>query len=1694
MPEQQQQPESFLDWKRQRSVAEGAEAPVRDAEARSFLDWKKQRFQPEQQEEERGMLSKAVERGFRGTAASFAEFADFVGIESAGDFADRQQRAIAKLPAEVSFADIEHEQDSKKQMALAGKFMVEKGVENIPMLLSLVAGGGAAGAGAKAAGAALKGRRAAQITGFGATDFALQAGETKAGIEAEGGEARAANVVPAATLKTAFDLSTPAFIARRMGLGKEMTDALVDAGKRSGFLKEFGKNFAVTAPLEAGTERAQQYVDIVNQKIDSGEGAFSELTPRQKEELKEATAAGFAVGGLFAGVGTAAGALRPGGLAHEQSEAEQQQELQSRLEEQLLLAEQQEQFITEQLEAEGAEVREGNVPRQDEPKATARDIPTWSTIPLDRGKQQIGGEFITFEGDLRTVERESHDMPGVRETFNGRPVSRVRDGEIEQETFEESAQEEGDVAFVDTDIDPATAPKTFMLLDDLTRSIRDTLFPGTRVVITQPQRLLDMSGATKDTNVIVANTGLDESGRIWLGINMSSALEQGKPLVRQQNDLLTTVAHELGHHIEKISFFESSPNTKKALLKGYMEWLNDVKTLPLDEFNDKYAPVGDWKMRMGPPRKKTSGKPTSKAFRQRVRRTPLNHVETNASFTNYHLSFSEYVAQQTARWVQARDRALRDASPETKQFFGDLLKKLRRVFSIFRKKAPRNTETFEQFVELLAVRAEINAIRREMGLEDVTPTRVREMQRSKRRVNIGEEIATNEATTEDMAAEPPEETQPINLADFEAEIGLAAGEVQSQMRHAEVNLKHPNILKILTPLQISQRYRMPQITDYVNRTQEFARTKMKPIEQASEVSRRIMQLSPDQARRFGKFVFEVSIRSDEKEGQLTQEELVEVVEETGINDESLEIWREMDTSFRDVLEGIETGLLIEAARPHVVGSPTEFVRQWKRIGDKKKRGEFIANNTRTGAAQVNLAQRMGKIESSMEGLRNRNYFPRMRFGKYTLVVRSPHDGFRYEDKVFGKGEVVEFRTYESKREREADFQQIKKERRDAAVQKGKLSDEAYSFVGMPQVVIERLRRELHPSKEQQEILNDVALQLAPGRSWLRHLQKRKGTLGYSEDVLRSYANYMMTAANHLARVQHAPHMLESLESLRDAYRNQNIEDTTPLVELHDYFMRHFNYIMSPENDWAKLRSMGFLWFLGFNVRSAALNLTQVPMVTYPVLAGKYTDATAIAEITKAMKDVRGQIEKLETLSDGEKRMMARLAEEGIIDESLAMELAGIGESTLLSQIAPGNSLDRGWNKLMYYGAFMFRAAEKYNRRVSALAGYRAATKNGAGHEAALAEARDVVQKSQFEYQKWNRPEFMRGRKSVIFMFWQYQQHAAYLASGLGGTKADRRAAMRFWSMMFVLGGLTGVPFGEQMLQLLDFFGTKTKDALGVSNPRTALKEDIREMLVEVTDKPDGMLYGLGRYWGLGPLHALELAGAPIPDVDMSASLSLGNIVPWFDGYFEPSNNPDRKLTETMVNVSGPLGQIGYNLYRTSESPSPDTWKNVERNMPSAIKSIMKAVRYHESGALEDSKGARLLEFEGRNPTHQAEIIAQALGFTPTRVSQKWDFIASQREAAMFWQIRRARLLDTLDYAQRSADREGIAAVHKAIRNFNNKVRSHEELKPLVISGDTMRQSLKARRRLRQLRESDMAQNRQMELLNREIRQLYPEVE
>ena len=581
----------------------------------------------------------------------------------------------------------------------------------------------------------------------------------------------------------------------------------------------------------------------------------------------------------------------------------------------------------------------------------------------------------------------------------------------------------------------------------------------------------------------------------------------------------------------------------------------------------------------------------------------------------------------------------------------------------------------------------------------------------------------------------------------------------------------------------------------------------------------------------------------------------------------------------------------------------------------------------------------------------------------------------------------------------------------------------------------------------------------------------------------------MHFANHHARIKHFPAMNGAMKRIEEhAKRVEMADNGISTRRLSDYIKRHYDYAMNPGEELANIRSATFLWYLGFSVKSAVVNLTQVPLVAFPFLSAKYGDVGAARELTLAIKDMRKIWGNRGSGSLGNPDLEWGLDQgikAGFLNESLATELASVAEGSNLSRLLPGTFLrsEAGAarvRQLSHWGAYLFQTAEKLNRFQVFTAAWRLAQKANpqASREDLFREAREAVDTTQYEYARWNRPEFMRGKKSVFFMFFNYLQNTLYFASKVPGRG-------RFFMALLFMAGLQGLPGAEDLMDLWDFAATKLKEKLGWKNPKTDVRLYIRELVMDLGANPDLVMHGTSRV-GFGAGMLGDMMGIPIPNTDLSGSLSLGRVVPGLEPAVAGTGDFNTRMAGVTEDVGGAGVGIVTSILKALADDNPDNWKRFERALPTAIKNLSAASRWYEQGGETTGSGAKLVSMDPNDPEDFFQIIARGLGFQSTEVAQERELTWTQREHAKYWQLRRNGIMAQYDFALRTGDKEVLADMRQALLDFNKTV----PIPGLVITGKDIGQSVRARAQGRFKEEAGLPQSLRQYQLYEDIKKTY----
>ncbi|HEV8035536.1 PLxRFG domain-containing protein [Yoonia sp.] len=677
------------------------------------------------------------------------------------------------------------------------------------------------------------------------------------------------------------------------------------------------------------------------------------------------------------------------------------------------------------------------------------------------------------------------------------------------------------------------------------------------------------------------------------------------------------------------------------------------------------------------------------------------------------------------------------------------------------------------------------------------------------------------------------------------------------------------------------------------------------------------------------------------------------------------------------------------------------------------------------------------------------YFPLMRFGQFFVAAR---------DK---KGKLVHFEratTVGVQQRIEADMKA-----EGFTVETGviKPEDNMSRFVDPNFVAdVQDLLGEVGDNGEVLDAIYQRYLETLPSFSIRKANIHRKGVPGFDKDAIKAFSSKMFHGAHQLARLRHSMDLTRHIEDARREAKDA--PNPTRAGAIANEMQKRHEWSLNPQGaSWsAWATSVSFVWYLGLTPGAAIVNLTQTTVVGIPILAAGIKGgsvAKAAKALSGALADFTAGLAKGDAewsrgaltsgrLSDDERKALQAAYNSGALDKSQAHDIAAIGDS--------GVQYSAVREKAMRPIAFLFHHAERLNREVTFLAAYRMSKESGLDPEQATVQAGNLTWDTHFNYENWSRPRFMQGDVArVAFVFRQFQVNMLYRLfrdthQALKGESEEVRKQARaqligMTGSMMLHAGITGTWGYALMMLLAGMFFDGGKDEA---------EEELKNAVVS--------MFGAGA-------GGMILKGVPghLTGTDLTSRIGMPEL--WF-------RSPDRQMEGKeaynywVEQLLGAFPAIGASIFRgASMVGDGEVWRGVELMVPKAVRDQMRFMRYLNEGVT-TYKGDPLLD---NVSAHDA--LKQAIGFSPARVSERYEQNRRMMNMQMGVQDERRRILsDVTRYL-----REGKAISPRAwrkVREFNEKYPTY------AITGATIDQSLSARLRASQQMEGGIRLNPRLE--------------
>jgi len=304
-------------------------------------------------------------------------------------------------------------------------------------------------------------------------------------------------------------------------------------------------------------------------------------------------------------------------------------------------------------------------------------------------------------------------------------------------------------------------------------------------------------------------------------------------------------------------------------------------------------------------------------------------------------------------------------------------------------------------------------------------------------------------------------------------------------------------------------------------------------------------------------------------------------------------------------------------------------------------------------------------------------------------------------------------------------------------------------------------------------LYELYLDQIPASSVRQLYRKRDGYKGYESDLINVYSSVATRMANQLTNLEYVPEIDKAYKEVQDeakAYSAAGKSKNRAVAALMKNMDKQMEYLRDPANGSVvnTLSSFSYYMYIIGNVSTAVINMTQIPMVVYPMLMGKYGVDKAGDAITLATKQYfKGGFDN-DNIPGGEKRFPSDFTfGVGLPPNSPLDRLykAAVAQSAI--RRSTGYDVVQGRKKKYSRGDYIglmtkteqilgwtFQNSERFNREVTLIAAFNLEMeKNGGDVDGAIRYALDLVTQAHGTVLTETSPRiFQTGVGKVIFTF------------------------------------------------------------------------------------------------------------------------------------------------------------------------------------------------------------------------------------------------------------------------------------------------------------------------------------------------------
>ena len=586
----------------------------------------------------------------------------------------------------------------------------------------------------------------------------------------------------------------------------------------------------------------------------------------------------------------------------------------------------------------------------------------------------------------------------------------------------------------------------------------------------------------------------------------------------------------------------------------------------------------------------------------------------------------------------------------------------------------------------------------------------------------------------------------------------------------------------------------------------------------------------------------------------------------------------------------------------------------------------------------------------------------------------------------------------------------------------------------------------------------------PASSFYRTLQKRKNTPGFIADT----AVALNTKAYDLGRQTQRLKWGAAISKLQTEINNL-VEPPTAkksFGEIRQELNRRLDYAKNPplQRISKALNQGAFIYTIGFNISSALVNLSQVPLFVMPYLGARYgyeetgrKIGTMGKLVTSAKNNITNMYDVAEDgtyilkkdlkLTKGLEKEYTELApvvkmatERGLLTTSFLQDALGIDESGRERSFA---------DKISAFSAIPFNHGERFNRQVTILTAYKLdidrLTNKGKTKPTAAQEDEAAIN-AIYNAQETNGGTVLETAPSisqnslgrVAFMYKPYGLQMYYtmikssirsLSSNL--TKEERKIAIKqivgIHATALFFAGVYGIPLYGAISMFFNLFFLDDEE------------EDVDTIVRKYIG--EGFFKGVPTMAGIDVSNRIRLTGLLIQN-----------------NRYNQVRGPDDVEGFLGFHLGGPALSTGKRLIRGGmDIYNGEGKRGIESLLPAGIANMYKVVpgigRINAEGGYKTRRGDPIYD-----DVSLGEKFGQFVGFAPTGYTFQQERNSILKGIDTAANKKRSKLLKKYYIANTVGDWNELQDIQKDMDKFNKRHPDH------VISGKTIQKSMKAHRK------------------------------